>query len=417
MEKKLIIDWFSNSPLASTGYANQTRHFVPLIKKLGHNISIHAFYGHDMGTAPFFWNDIQITGRGFDLYGRDVLAGHAKAIKADIVITLIDAWIFDPLQMKEIRWVPYFPVDHDPIPKMVLDRVRYGFDRIVYSQFAQSQMEKNDIPTQYVPHGTDTQLFKPMKDKVVDFRNMIGIPDDKFVVGMVAANKGYPSRKAFEQNIAAFKELHDKHPDTFLYLHTWTGEGGGDSVNLLDYCASIGLKFGKDVAFCDQFVYTVTGFPDNYMNAMYNSLDVLLSVSRGEGFGIPILEAQSCGTPVIVGDWTSMPELCFGGWKVDKKESTPDFTRNGSYQFVPHIGAIADRLDAAYKMRGNAEYSRRARDGAEQYDVRKVTEKYWKPVLEKIAKRVELTDKLKAQVSVPIAQTETNSLDVKEVLA
>lgn len=379
-------------------------------------MSIHAFYGLDPYNAPFQWAGLNITGRGFHPYGLDVIEAQYKAVKADIILTLLDAWVFDPMIMKNMRWVPWFPCDHEPIPPAVLERVRYAFDRIVYSKFALKQMEDHDVPAHYVPHGIDTEAFHPADEKRAEFRKLIGMPDDKFVVGMVAANKGYPSRKAFEQNILAFKMLKDKHPDSFLFLQTWTGEGGNDCVNIPEYCRAIGLQLGRDVAFCDQFVNNTTGFPDNYMAAMYSSLDVLLSVSRGEGFGIPIVEAQACGTPVIVGDWTSMPELCFSGWKVDKKEAVLDFTRQVSYQYLPNPGAIAERLEAAYQMRGNMDYRKRARDGAVAYDARKITEKYWKPVLEKIAARIELTNKLKAQAAVP-PPAASKPISVKEVSA
>src|SRR5690349_18895444 len=139
------ISWFSNSPLSLTGYGNQTRLFAPQIKKLGHDISIHAFFGHDPYTVPIAWEGIQVTGRGFHPYGLDVLSAHTKNIQADILITLLDAWIFDPMQMKDLRWCPWFPVDHDPIPPIVLEKVRYAFSRMVYSKFAQAQLEAHDL--------------------------------------------------------------------------------------------------------------------------------------------------------------------------------------------------------------------------------------------------------------------------------
>ena len=47
------INWFSNSPWASTGYGVQTRLFVPRIRKLGHQMSITAFYGLQGGKVNF----------------------------------------------------------------------------------------------------------------------------------------------------------------------------------------------------------------------------------------------------------------------------------------------------------------------------------------------------------------------------
>src|SRR6185503_4168803 len=78
------IDFFSNSPFAATGYGNQTKLFVPLIKQQGHEISIHAFFGLDPYTSPINWNGIQIMGRGFHPYGLDVIGSYYKTMRADI---------------------------------------------------------------------------------------------------------------------------------------------------------------------------------------------------------------------------------------------------------------------------------------------------------------------------------------------
>jgi predicted ATPase len=56
--------------------------------------------------------------------------------------------------------------------------------------------------------------------------------------------------------------------------------------------------------------------------------------------------------------------------------------------YQPEIEAIVDRLLQAYEMKGNQDYRKRAREGALYYDVDKVTEKYWKPVLADMEMRI-----------------------------
>ena len=144
----------------------------------------------------------------------------------------------------------------------------------------------------------------------------------------------------------------------------------------------MGLKIGEDVLFADQY-HMVVGFPDAYMVDLYNSLDVLLSPSMGEGFGIPIVEAQACGCPVIVGDWTAMSELCFAGWKIAKENAHPFWDQVGAYKFMPEPAAIYQALTEAYT--GAKKLRHKARKGAEPYDADRVMSKYWKPVLKEIA--------------------------------
>jgi glycosyltransferase involved in cell wall biosynthesis len=114
---------------------------------------------------------------------------------------------------------------------------------------------------------------------------------------------------------------------------------------------------------------------------------VFMNVSAGEGFGIPILEAQACGVPVIVGDWTALSELCFAGWAVDRADALRTWTGLGSYQWTPRPEAITECLEHAYGA-DLADMGAAARAQALAYDADTVAADYWRPVLDDIEERI-----------------------------
>ena len=82
------LNWFSNSPAATTGYGNQTKTFVPrLTKLLNGGISITAFYGVQSGVLNI--NGIKVYPSFKHPYGQDVIGAHAVWDQADAVITLL----------------------------------------------------------------------------------------------------------------------------------------------------------------------------------------------------------------------------------------------------------------------------------------------------------------------------------------
>jgi glycosyltransferase involved in cell wall biosynthesis len=53
-----------------------------------------------------------------------------------------------------------------------------------------------------------------------------------------------------------------------------------------------------------------TGFiADSHLPALYRGADLFAFPSLYEGFGIPILEAMGCGTPVVTSNTSSLPEV------------------------------------------------------------------------------------------------------------
>lgn len=385
--------WSSNAPWAGTGYGTQTKYATESLRRLGHQVGILAFYGLEGGVLNM--GDTRIYPNRGDGYGNDVMGAHAQHMQADVVITLIDAWVMRPEQIPApIAWCPWFPIDMEPIPPPVLAQVRHALMPLVYSRFAEEEARKANLDVRYVPHAVPMDVFTP-SDRAAA-RRRLGWPagsEDLYVFGMVAANKGVPSRKALAQHLEAFAHLARRHSDARLYLHTNVEEGGG--LNLAELIDALGLR-GK-VTTPDPYGLTMLGLPESYMVDVYNAIDCLVSVSMGEGFGVPLLEAQACGTPVIVGDWTSMPELLFAGRKVPRERTRVpgygliaerDYTPLAAYQYAPRIGDILNAMESMYLAGKDAGMRETARAGALPYDVAVVTEAYWRPVLDEIAERL-----------------------------
>jgi glycosyltransferase involved in cell wall biosynthesis len=51
------------------------------------------------------------------------------------------------------------------------------------------------------------------------------------------------------------------------------------------------------------------GVSEEDLPVLYNGAEVLVYPAFAEGFGLPVLEAMSCGTPVITSNTTSLPEV------------------------------------------------------------------------------------------------------------
>ena len=60
-------------------------------------------------------------------------------------------------------------------------------------------------------------------------------------------------------------------------------------------------------------VVEIAGPANEHLNALYNCARALLYPSRFEGFGWPIIEAQSCGCPVLCSDVAPLPEVAGAG--------------------------------------------------------------------------------------------------------
>jgi glycosyltransferase involved in cell wall biosynthesis len=374
--------WLSRVPWATGGYSNQTALFVPRLAAAGNEVAIVGIQGIASGMVD--WRGIPVYPMlPNDLRNSTIIGLHYQHWRADLMISLHDAdkIVDGPTLIRKfpgLLWALWFPIDSTLLSASTQSRLRAVSVPVAVSRFGEQVARDHGLPIRYVPHGVDTKVFQPMAG--ADARARLGWPADLFIAGMVAGNDG--TRKAFPQTLRGFADFHRKHPDSRLYLHTQEVAPGG--LDLSSACVEAGLKVGTDVVFCDSYRYFL-GISEAEMAILYSAIDVLLLATKGEGFGIPIVEAEACGTPVIVGDWSAMPELCFAGWKVRRDEST---VVENDWRLADHA-AIADRLEQAYLTLRNPErrelLRREARAGALQYDADRITQEYWSPLLAEIA--------------------------------
>ena len=161
-------------------------------------------------------------------------------------------------------------------------------------------------------------------------------------------NKGYPSRKSLPQIVEAFAAFRARHDDALLYLHTDLGGAYQEGIDLAPLLHAFELD-PEIVRFPDQYRYQFDPVRDEHLADVYSSLDVLLNPAMGEGFGLPVLEAQACGVPAIVTDFTAMSEVCGAGWKVGYDRV---WTPMRAWQAWPNVEEIVESLEACYALSG-----------------------------------------------------------------
>ncbi len=369
------IMWMSNAEWAGTGYGVQTKYVVPGLESLGHKLAVFPFWGLQGGL-------IEYQGRpNYPLWGNewgnDVFMHHAKHFGADIVITLMDSWVLHDDFGKLVKWVAWLPVDHQPCPPAIAERLKTALRPVAYSKFGQLELKKVGIAADYIPHGVNVNIYKPLEVDKGTLKSKLGFPTDCFLIGMIAANKGWPCRKCFPESFEAFGEFVKKHPNARLYCHTEpTNRYAGP--DLQGMARSFGIE--QFIRFANPYLLSL-GYPEETMCEIMNAFDVLLAASMGEGFGVPAIDSQACGVPIITTDCTSMTELTAAGWMV--KPSRKWWTPLNSFQFLPHIDGIVDALEAAYQADRKA-LGKVGREFAMDYRWEKLLQEGWKPLLERL---------------------------------
>lgn len=372
------------------GFSTQTNLLLPRIQAAGYEVVMFAL-GEVMGEPHVDKDGILTLGTMDDWYGNDAYPLHMEWTQPDFSLSFVNSWMLNPGTIGKWPHAAMEMVECDPMRPKDLRALRNGPRwHLVPSQFGMRVMTDAGFDPIYSPLGVDTNAFIP-GDRQAARERMQARADghaadrgfdwqlgDKFLAVMVGMNNIVPPRKGFYEGLAAFKIFHDRHPDSVLYIHTRMNAHKG--INIINDVNAVKLPEGV-LDYPNQYFYANGMIPDAWLNDAYNAADVLLHPSHMEGFGLPIVEAQAAGCPVIVTDYASMPELVFSGCSIPGQKYP---AQDGWYWCRPRIEALVDALEEAYQKREDGKRREAARAGALAYDIDKVFAEHMIPTLARI---------------------------------
>lgn len=359
--KSLRLLYTSNAFWAASGYGVQGRSLLPRLAELPEfggreNIAQFAWYGLQGGMHQV--DGFRVYPSLNDPYGNDVIGAHTRDFGANLVVSLIDIWVLHdtPQKIAPALFCPWLPIDHTPVPQRVIDSLAGAHLPLTYAKWGHQMLTEAGVENVYIPHGIEPGVYHVVRERehVATFKRQLTGLEHCHLSVMVAANKGFPDRKWFQGQLRAWATFAKDKPDARLYLHTEpTPMYGG--LDLAGFVNVLGLKWREmggrgdadaQVIFPDRY-RNAMGYPPEYLSMVYNAADVLLAASMSEGFGIPLIEAQACGCPVVTTNFSAMPELVRWGYAVEVQDLM--LTPMQAWQAWPSVTDMINKLQRLYE--------------------------------------------------------------------
>jgi len=355
--KKILV--MTDSPKLHTGFARVAKTiFTHMVRTGKYDIRCIGWFHQETNEEvpyPILHTGKDEEGRTTqeDKYAHKSFPRYVEKFKPDLVWTLGDMWMVDHVatsaNRKSFKWLSYFPIDGYPSPTKWGPTVENMDYAVAYGKFGMDVIKQKapKANLSYVYHGVDTKVFHPLSEseRSIARDSLIGIDKDVTILGIVARNQ---PRKAFDKLFEAYFYILnglyikcDKCNNVTVYPFNLM-EKSIREVQMCRHCGS--TKYKKGVARDDVRLYVHgalvdcgwdlldlqndynlrgkvlvnpalkigVGVSEHTLNAVYNSFDIFTLPTRGEGFGLPILEAMSCGVPVVVTDYSAHPEWVGG---------------------------------------------------------------------------------------------------------
>lgn len=182
---------------------------------------------------------------------------------------------------------------------------------LIPSTFCMDVLRNNGIstPINILPAPVDTSIFNP---NVIPYD--LGNIKKGFVFFSVFA---FQDRKGPSQLIKAFTNAFKEEDDVLLLIHSPSMDNAVayyERKKIPEWLNDV-TEGRKHAA----IQISTRPINDDALARLYKASDVFVLPSRAEGFGLPILEAQACGVPSIVTNYSGMTDLVneSNGWLLD----------------------------------------------------------------------------------------------------
>lgn len=151
----------------------------------------------------------------------------------------------------------------------------------------------NPSKIEVIYNGVGEEFVKKEKKKIEYLYNQYSIPKNKKLLMYVGNLKPHKNLSRLLEAFSKLKNVED-------YRLILVGKAFTNQVNLKDVQDSLGIS---------KYVIHTGMVEQDVLVDLYNLADLFVFPSLYEGFGLPILEALSCGTNVISSNTSSMPEV------------------------------------------------------------------------------------------------------------
>lgn len=175
--------------------------------------------------------------------------------------------------------------------------------------FLSSSTGKEKTPIQVVPESYFSELEIEDPEQIFNFKTQKNF----LTIGMLTADDPDSDRKNLFNTVKWFCQEYDGNSNVGLIVKTSKGRETTIDRELVRKT----LKQVVQASGCKKppAVYMLHGsMTRKEMNSLYRHPSLLgfVSATRGEGFGLPMLESAVSGLPVICTNWSSVPEFLTG---------------------------------------------------------------------------------------------------------